>query len=410
MVILTFAAVRTSVGHMANDASALAGITVIDLTRYLAGPFCTQILGDWGAQVLKIEPVVGARAEMGGYGGKDTYFFMSTNRSKKSVQIDVKQPAGRHVLLRLAECADVIIDNFRPGVMEAMGLGHDTLAARSPRVITCSVSDFGASGPLRDFPGFDQIAQGFSGLMSVTGTEESGPLRVGIAICDLLGGIFAAQGILLAIHARHRSGRGQRVETSLLEAIVSVLSWSAGIYFDTGRTPGLAGNHHPLSAPHGVHLAADRPFNIACGNDAMWRSFVEVIGRPELRSDARFDSLGHRIKHRAALTAEINRALASHPADYWIDLLNRSGIPAGPILTIEEMFNHPQTAARQMLLRLAHPVHGEIKTTGLGVKLSATPGSVSRPPLLGEHTAEVLTAAGFSDDELARLRAAKAIG
>lgn len=263
---------------------------------------------------------------------------------------------------------------------------------------------------MRDLPGFDQIAQGFSGLMSVTGTEETGPLRVGIAICDLLGGIFAAQGVLLALQARHTSGRGQRVETSLFEAIASVLSWSAGIYFDTGHTPGPAGNHHPLSAPHGVHIASDRSLNIACGNDTMWQKFADAIGRPELKEDGRFDSLGHRIKNRAALTAEINRALASHPAQHWIALLNRSGIPAGPILTIEEMFNNPQTAAREMMLRLDHPVRGEIKTTGLGVKLGATPGRVSRPPLLGEHTAAVLEAAGFNADEIDRLRAAKAIG
>lgn len=395
---------------MSEDATPLAGITVIDLTRYLAGPFCTQILGDYGADVLKIEPVVGARAEMGGYSGKDTYFFMSTNRSKKSVQIDYKQPSGREVLMRLAERADIVVDNFRPGVMEAIGLGYEALAARNPRIIACAVSGFGASGPMRDFPGFDQIAQGFSGLMSVTGTEETGPLRVGIAICDLLGGIFAAQGVLLALQARNRSGRGQRVETSLFEAIASVLSWSAGIYFDTGRTPGPVGNNHPLSAPHGVHMASDRPFNIACGNDAMWGKFADVIERPELKEDKRFDSLGHRIKNRAALTAEINRALASHPAQHWIELLNRSGIPAGPILTVEEMFNHPQTAAREMLLRLTHPVRGEIKTTGLGVKLGATPGRVSRPPLLGEHTAAVLEAAGFSAGEIERLRAAKTIG
>jgi crotonobetainyl-CoA:carnitine CoA-transferase CaiB-like acyl-CoA transferase len=393
-----------------SDVLPLAGITVIDLTRYLAGPFCTQILGDYGAEVLKIEPVKGARSEMGGYTGKDSYFFMSTNRSKKSVQIDLKQPAGRAVMLRLADQADVVIDNFRPGVMEAMGLGYETLAARNPRIIACAISGFGASGPMRDTPGFDQIAQGFSGLMSVTGTEESGPLRVGIAICDLLGGIFAAQGILLALQARHLSGRGQRVETSLLEAIVSVLTWSAGIYFDTGRTPGPAGNHHPLSAPHGVHAASDRPFNIACGNETMWQTLVEVIGRLELKDDQRFSSLGHRIKHRAALTAEINRALSSHTAEYWIDTLNRAGIPSGPILTIEEMFNHPQTAAREMLLRLSHPVRGEIMTTGLGVKLSETPGHVARPPLLGEHTAEVLAARGFSNEELSRLREANAIG
>jgi crotonobetainyl-CoA:carnitine CoA-transferase CaiB-like acyl-CoA transferase len=392
------------------DVPPLAGITVVDLTRYLAGPFCTQILGDYGAEVIKVEPVEGARAEMGGYTGTDSYFFMSTNRSKKSVQIDLRQPAGREVMLRLADRADVVIDNFRPGVMEAIGLGYEALAARNPRIIGCSISGFGASGPMRDTPGFDQIAQGFSGLMSVTGTEESGPMRVGIAICDLLGGIFAAQGILLALEARHRSGRGQRVETSLLEAIVSVLSWSAGIYFDSGRTPGPAGNHHPLAAPHGVHAASDRPFNIACGNETMWHALAKAVGRPELKDDPRFSSLGRRIKHRAALTAEINRALASDTAEHWIDLLNRAGIPSGPIMTIEEMFKHPQIAAREMLVRLPHPVRGEIMTTGLGVKLSETPGRITRPPLVGEHTAEVLAACGFSDQELTRLREVRAIG
>src|SRR5277367_6636041 len=283
----------------------LAGIRVVDLTRYLAGPFCTQILGDYGAEVLKIEPVENPRGELGDSGdGKhhDSYFFLSTNRSKKSVRLAIKKPEGREILMRLIDDADVVVDNFRPGVMQAIGLDYETLAPRNPRIITCSISGFGSSGPLRDFPGFDQIAQGMSGLMSVTGTVESGPTRVGIAICDLLGGIYAAQGILLALEARHRTGRGQRVETSLLEAIVSTLSWSAGIYFDTGKTPGPAGNHHPLSSPHGVFMGSDRPFNIAVGNEAMWRSFVKVIGRPELASDERFTKLGRRIKNRDELT------------------------------------------------------------------------------------------------------------
>ncbi|HTT77364.1 MAG TPA: CoA transferase, partial [Candidatus Binataceae bacterium] len=209
----------------------LAGIKVIDFTRYLAGPFCTQILGDYGAEVLKVEPVEGARGEMGGESGKDTYFFLSTNRSKKSIQVSTRIPEGRGVLNRLIDSADVVVDNFRPGVIDALGFGYEELAARNPRIIACSISGFGPNGPMRDYPGFDQIAQGFSGLMSVTGTEASGPTRVGIAICDLLGGIFAAQGILLALQARNRSGRGQKVETSLIEAIISVLSWSAGIYF-----------------------------------------------------------------------------------------------------------------------------------------------------------------------------------
>lgn len=388
----------------------LADLKVIDFTRYLAGPFCTQILGDYGAEVIKIEPVEGARAEMGGYSGKDSYFFMCTNRSKKSAQISTKNRAGREVLDRLLDSANVVIDNFRPGVMEALGFSYEALAKRNPRIIACSVTGFGPNGPMRDNPGFDQIAQGFSGLMSVTGTGASGPTRVGIAICDLLGGIFAAQGILLAIEARHRTGRGQKVETSLIEAIVSVLSWSAGIYFDTGKTPGPAGNNHPLSAPHGVFRAADRPFNIAVGNDAMWQNFVKVIERPELADDPAFNSAGHRLKHREELSEQIiNAALAVHPAEYWIERFNQSGIPSGPILTIEEMFNHPQTAAREMLLSLAHPVHGQIKTTGLGVKLSATPGAVSRPPLLGEHTDEVLMAHGYTAADLPGLRAAGAI-
>src|SRR5579859_5373260 len=261
-----------------SESPPLTGIKVVDFTRYLAGPFCTQILGDYGAEILKVEPVVGARGEMGDESGKDTYFFLSTNRSKKSVQISTKAPEGRAALQRLIDGADVVIDNFRPGVMEAIGLGYEQIATRNPRIIACSISGFGASGPLRDNPGFDQIAQGFSGLMSVTGTPESGPTRVGIAICDLLGGIFAAQGILLALQARHQTGRGQKVETSLIEAIVSVLSWSAGIYFDTGKSPIPAGNHHPLGSPHGVFQGVDRPLNVAVGNEAMWRTFVGVIG------------------------------------------------------------------------------------------------------------------------------------
>jgi CoA:oxalate CoA-transferase len=387
-----------------SDLPPLDGIKVVDFTRYLAGPFCTQILGDYGAEVLKIEPVEGARAEMGGYNGIDSYFFLCTNRSKKSVQISVKELEGRAALLRIIEQADVVVDNFRPGVMEALGFDYESLSRHNPRIITASVSGFGASGPMRDFPGFDQIAQGFSGLMSVTGTVQSGPTRVGIAICDLLGGIFAAQGILLALEARRRTGKGQRVETSLMEAIVGILSWSAGIYFDTGRNPEPQGNHHPLSAPHGVFQAADRPFNIAVGNEAMWRTFINLIGRPELADDARFESLGRRVKNRAALSEEINRALAGYPASYWIDLFTRSGIPSGPIQTLEEVFAHPQIAAREMLVRLPHPARGEILTTGLSVKLSETPGRITRPPLLGEHTEEVLRAYGFSGSEIEHLR------
>jgi crotonobetainyl-CoA:carnitine CoA-transferase CaiB-like acyl-CoA transferase len=381
----------------------LSGIKVIDLTRYLAGPFCTQILGDYGAEVIKIEPVSSPRSETGRYDGRDSYFFLCTNRSKKSARISTRTVEGRAVLMRLIDGADVVVDNFRPGVMDALGLDYQALAARNPRIITCSISGWGSTGPLRDFPGFDQIAQGMSGLMSVTGTPESGPTRVGIAICDLLAGVCSAQGVLLALEARHRTGRGQRVETSLLESILSILSWSAGIYFDSGKTPGPAGNHHPLSSPHGVFHASDRPFNIACGNETMWQKFAPAIGRAELLDDARFKTTTSRVRNRDALSAEIDRALKAHPSAYWIELLNREGIPSGPILTVEEILNHPQTAAREMVLRLAHPVLGEIRTTGLPAKLSETPGKITRPPLAGEHTREVLAAAGFSANEIERL-------
>src|SRR5260370_9139592 len=325
----------------------LAGIKVVDLTRYLAGPFCTQILGDYGAEILKIEPVDNPRGELGDSGDAkrvDSYFFLSANRSKKSIRLAIKKDEGHEILMRLIDAADVVVDNFRPGVMKAIGLDYETLAPRNPRIITCSISGFGSTGPLRDFPGFDQIAQGMSGLMRVTGPVESGPTRVGIGMCDLLGGIFSAQGILLALEARHRDGRGQRVETSLLESIVSILTWSAGIYFETGKTPAPAGNHHPLSSPHGVFQASDRPFNIACGNEAMWKKFVRVIDRPELAVDERFSSSGRRLKNRTPLTDEINRALAPHPAEHWIQLLNREGFPSEPHLPDSDMLKHRNPA------------------------------------------------------------------
>jgi len=388
-----------------TDAPPLSGIRVIDLTRYLAGPFATQILGDYGAEIIKVEPPQGARGHLSTLEGKDDYFFLSANRSKKSIALAIKHPEGRAVLQRLIDTADVLIDNFRPGVIDAMGFGYDAVSKRNPRIICCGISGFGGSGPMRDNAGFDQIAQGMSGLMSVTGTRDSGPTRLGIAICDLLAGIFAAQGILLALEARHRSGRGQRVETSLLESIVSVLTWSAGIFFQTGKSPEPQGNHHPLSSPHGTFRTADRPINIAVGNETMWRSFVQIIERPEMAQDERFRSLAYRLKNRDLLTAEIERVLSARDADYWIEQFNRVGIPCGPILTVEEMFAHPQIAAREMLLKLPHPALGDFLTTGLAAKLFDTPGRVTRPPLLGEHTDEVLAAHGYGAAEIERMRA-----
>ena len=388
----------------------LAGVRVLDFTRYLAGPFCTMLLADYGADVVKVESKKGRELRVPD-SERDSYFFLSANRGKRSVLIDIKQPAGRDLILRLLPQFDVVVENFRPGVMDAFGLGPASLTERFPRLIYCSVSGYGPDGPYRDRPGFDQVAQGMSGFMSVTGTAEQGPTRAGIAIADLLGGIFAAHGIQLALLARARDGRGQVVNTSLLEAMVGVMSWAAGMYFDSGQAPGPAGQHHPLASPYGRFAAQDGFLNIAAGNEGMWRKLAVAVGRAELIEDARFDQPVKRLLHRAELTAELERTLAMRTVHAWIDVLNAAGVPTGPVLDMAQVFADPQVLARQMLVQLPHPEIGTFKTTGLPVKLAATPGAITRrPPLLGEHTEEVLREHGVAEDELRVLQASGVIG
>ena len=390
----------------AAAAGPLAGVRVLDLTRYLAGPYCTMLLGDMGADVVKLEPPRGGR-DFGGGPAQANYFFLSVNRSKRSVTLDLRQPAGRDAFRRLAAQADVVVENFRPSVMANLGLGADALRAANPRLIYCNVSGFGADGPYAERPGFDQIAQGMSGLMSVTGTEQ--PTRVGIAIGDVLAGIFAAHGIGLALYHRERSGEGQVVNTSLLEALVGVLSWSAGIYFASGTPPPLAGNHHPLSAPYGVFRARDRAFNIACGNTRQWEALCRALGADGLLSDPRFATPMARVGERAALTAALEERLAARDAADWVERLNAAGVPSGPINDMAEVFADPQVRAREMLVELPHPALGTLRTTGIPIKLSASPGAISQlPPELGADTEAVLREYGFSADEIAALRDAGA--
>ncbi len=377
---------------------------MLDLTRYLAGPFCTMLLGDMGADVVKIEPPSGGREFGSGAGGHANYFFLSVNRSKRSATLDIHDRRGVEVFRQLAAQADVVVENFRPGVMDALGLGADGLRAANTGLIYCNVSGFGASGPYAERPGFDQIAQGMSGLMSVTGTER--PTRVGIAIGDILAGVFAAYGITLALYYRQQTGQGQEVVTSLLEALVGVLSWSAGIYFATGTPPSLAGNDHPLAAPYGVFRARDRAFNIACGNERQWRALCQVLAVDELLADERFAAPLARVANRGPLTAALEAQLATADAAHWIAVLNEAGVPSGPINDMAEVFADPQVRAREMYVELAHPVLGILKTTGVPVKLSATPGAVClAPPDLGADTDAVLRAAGFTADAIAELRA-----
>ena len=387
------------------EAPPLHGIRVVDLTRYLAGPFCTQLLADYGADVVRVESP-GTR-EFAKPSGEDSYFFLTANRGKRSLALDWSGDEGRAVLGRLIDGADVLVENFRPGVLEARGFVPGDLRRTHPRLVIARISGFGADGPYRDRPGFDQIAQGMSGLMSLTGTEASGPTRSGIAISDVLGGMFAAQGVQLALLARERTGQGQVVDTSLLEASLGVLTWGAGRYFESHERPGPAGQHHPLSSPYGRFRARDGYLNIAAGNAAMWERLARALGREDLLTDPRFSEAGPRVRARDALTAEIEAALAARDVADWVEVLNAASVPSGPVLAVDEVFADPQVLARDMLVELPHAQRGTVQLTGLPVKLSETPGRIERPPPLhGEHGAEILAELGYDTGEVSALGAA----
>ncbi len=392
--------------------SPLDGLVILDMTRFLSGPFCTMLLGDMGAEVIKIEPPeIGddTRAWAPFIGGQGSY-YLSTNRSKKSFCVDTREERGNEVLRRMVKKADVFVENFKPGLMDRLGLDFKSLIALNPRLIYCSISGFGQTGPYRDRPGYDQILQGMSGLMSITGTEESGPVRVGLAIGDILTALFATYGILSALYARERTGKGQWVTTSILEATVGILTLQAGKYFATGQPPGPAGNHHPVISPYGVYRTKDKPVNIAVGTETMWKNFCRVIGRPELEKDERFQRNNDRVRNRPELNQRIENALALKTQAEWVEVLNQAGIPCGPIYTIDQVFKDPQVLHRRMFLEVEHPKAGRIPMTGLPIQLSDTPPQVILPPpLLGEHTEEVLQKFGFSRDEVRHLFAEKIV-
>jgi formyl-CoA transferase len=378
----------------------LSRYRVIDLTTVRSGPTCTRLLADFGASVLRVERP--------GDRSKDRAFFdqADLHRNKKSLVVDVQHPKGVEILRRLAATADVLVENYRPDVKHRLGIEYETLVRENPRLVYASISGFGQSGPYRDRPGYDQIVQGMSGLMSMTGTEETAPLRAGIPISDLLAGYFAALGILVALLERESSGRGQWVETSLLEALVGSLSFQAAKYLNTGEIPPPVGNHHPLTAPMGVYRAKDGHMNLAVGNDEMWRRLCAALGREDLQTDPRFATGPRRVANRPAMNAMIEERLATRPVVEWVEHLNTAGVACGPIYSVDQVFADPQVAHAGLVHELLHPTFGLVKVLGLPVTLRRTPAKVVSPaPLPGQHTREVLDQLGYTPDAIEGLLA-----
>jgi crotonobetainyl-CoA:carnitine CoA-transferase CaiB-like acyl-CoA transferase len=397
------------------DADApLVGTTIVDFTRVLSGPYCTMLLSDMGARVIKIEqPGRGDDTRAWGppfIAGESSY-FLSINRNKESLTLDLKQDEARRVLEPLLAHADVVVENFRPGTMARLGLDYAALSARYPRLIYCSISGFGQTGPRKSEPGYDAVIQGEAGLMSITGAADGQPFRLGVAIADIVSGMFAAQGVAMALLARVRTGRGQMVDIGMLDASAALLTYQAGIYFATGKTPGRMGNRHPTIVPYETLPAADGEFVVAVGNDEQWRRFCGVIGAPALADDPKFATNRDRAAHYDELRQLIVERLRARTRDQWVSALKEAGVPCGSVRDVAEVLEDPHLDARGMIQAIEHPVAGLLRVLGIPVKLSDTPGAVrSAPPTLGQHTDEILRRdCGLDDAAIAALRAGAVI-
>ena len=391
----------------------LSGIRVLDLTRVLAGPFCSMILGDMGAEVIKVEePGKGddTRRWPPFVGGEATY-FMSVNRNKLSLTLNLKRPEGLSVLKRLAAKSDVLIENFRTGTMDRLGLGHKALDRLNPKLVYCSISGFGESGPEAHRGGYDLIVQGESGIMDLTGFADGPPVKVGNSIADLVAGMTAAHGITLALLARTRTRRGQKVEIAMLDVMASLLTYQAGIYFGTRQRPTRRGNQHPSIVPYEVFKAADAYVTLGVANNSLWLQCCRALERPELATDPRFDTESKRVEHRAELVPLLNDILATRSADEWLKRLEAAGVPAGRIRSVAEVCESEHLKARGMIVGLPHASAGQVTVMGVPIRLGATAGTArTAPPLLGQHTEAVLRRVlGLRAGEIAALRRAGAI-
>ncbi len=387
-----------------SPAGPLAGMVTLDLTQILAGPMCTMVLADMGADVIKVEKPNGGddNRRMGPPFIKDwSAGFLAVNRNKRSLALDLRSDAGRRVFLRLVEYADVVVENFRPGVMQRLGLAYEQLAAIKPSLVYCAISGFGSTGPARNRGGFDLVAQGVSGLMSITGHPDSPPAKVGVPITDLTAGLFAANGIMAAyIHAL-KNGEGQMVDTSLLEAGVAYTVWESSVYFAEGEIPGPLGSAHRVSAPYQALRTRDGHLNLGAATQPTWEQLCRAIGREDLLEDDRFRAPWDRKAREEELAALLEETFSTDSTAHWLQLLDAAGVVAGPINNMEQVYRDPQVLAREMLVNTEDPVLGTVHNIGIPVKLSATPGGIRRrAPALGEHSAEVLLERGFTQEEV----------
>ena len=391
----------------------LSGTTVIDFTRVLSGPYCTMVLADLGARVIKIEhPVRGDDTRHWGppFVGSESAYFLSINRNKESVTLDFKKPEGRGILDRLLADADVMVENFRPGTLEAAGLGAQTLTERFPRLICCSISGYGQTGPRREEPGYDAVMQAEGGLMSITGERDGPPYRLGVAITDIVSGLFAAQGVLAALIARNTTGRGQSIDIGMLDATTALLTYQAGAYFVTGEVPARMGNRHPTITPYESFETADGDLVIAGGNDDIWRRLCAALELDGVADDPRFRTNKDRVANRADLRPIFDRVLKTRPRADWVERLARVGVPCGSVREISEVLADPQIAARHMVEEVEHPTIGRARVIASPLKLSDTPPSIrTAPPTLGQHTETVLTELGYDRTAIANLKSSKVI-
>ena len=388
---------------------ALEGIRVLDLTRALAGPFCTLMLGDNGADVIKVEiPGTGDDTRKWGppFIGEESAYYLSINRNKRSLTLNLQDAQAKEVFMKLAKDTDVVVENFTPGVMGRFGLDYDAVKAVNPKVVYCSISGFGQDGPYRNRPAYDQIMQGVGGLMSITGEPDGEPQKIGIAVTDIGAGMWSAFAIMAALHHREKSGEGQYIDISMLDAQVAWLTYQAAFFFANGEAPKRMGAAHPTLVPYQAFMCNDGKYiNVAVGSERIWERFCKGMGREDLRDHPDYATNSVRVNNRGAIVSMLQEIFLTRPVTEWVEDLQAANVPCGPINDLADVFADPQVLARNMYLEMPHPTLGSIKQTGLPIKFSLTPGGLDRhPPLLGEHNQEILQSLGYSDADVQSLK------